>query len=536
MRKLTEIEAEVPSGTLGPTEVQILDYGEMDIRRPDGKPVVRRSIPPRHRRSLVVGGAIALSLVAAWAVFQPHSPAANALSSQRPIAVASASATVPATASWEPSATPTPAPTIRPTQFPLPVPLGGWVVEAEDGSKAGLGPKSPDGTIYVFGMAPIDANGVSRPDWLRLPDGSHLLPQAFGPDGSAFGAVQNADGSGTLWAFGPDHQLRYSIQMPTFSFVNILPRPDLGVYAFAGTFNENGEFDGFRVLSIDRGGWLNADWPLGDSATHVSQFLVRDDGALLTQYEHAGRCALHVFNSLGAEIGKPITSCWDSIVPGPNGRFVGESYVRSSEGAVTQTRIAVLGQNGASLAGWPRTILGTVSLPSFGIDGGLYFSYFTPDGSRWLTVLEPNGKTRSGLPVMVEGSNGPFDSGNPAPAAPVLGDGDVTYDASTSGVTAWDRRGQRVITWHVAVEDPLVSLLFVRAPGEPGLLGVVAGRTVTLLNPDGSSSRQFSDPSPGFLGWAGWAVARNGLVGVETRTGVDGNLQMLVIFVPATVN
>ncbi len=538
MRRLTEIEAEVPSGTLGPTEVQIVDYGEMDIRRPDGKPIVRRSVPPQHRRSLVVAAAIALSLVAAWAFFQPRTPTTKALSSRPPVAAASASASASASVSLSPSAeTPTTAvpPTVSPSESPPPVPEGGWVVKAEAGTKVGLGPVGPDGTVYGYGMAPIDEFGVSRPEWLSLPDGSHLVPQAFGPDGSAFGITLNTDGTGTIWAFGPDHLLRYMMQIPTYGSLEIVPRPDLGLDVLLGTYDAAGNAK-LRVLAIDASGSLNADWPLGDKTTEASLFLVRDDGAILTAYRSAHGCAIHVFDPQGQEIGKPVTPCWDSISRAPDGRLVGESYVLSSQGAVTQTRIALLDQDGASLPGWARSIRGTASPPSFGVDGGLYFSYFALDGSKWLTALETNGETRSGFPTNVEPPDSLVEQAYPPPPAPLLGDGDVMYDFSPNGVTACDRAGQALPLSRDPVDDPVASIFYVRSPGRPGVLAVVAGRSVSLFNADGSKSREFSDPSSDFGGWLNWAVTRDGLVGLEMRSGYDGTMQMLIVFVPANLD
>ncbi len=194
----------------------------------------------------------------------------------------------------------------------------------------------------------------------------------------------------------------------------------------------------------------------------------------------------------------------------PDGRLVGESYVLSSQGAVSQTRIALLDQDGASLPGWARSIRGTASPPSFGVDGGLFFSYFALDGSKWLrrssrTERRGRDSRRTWNRPTVSSSRRIRPRRRPAwrwRRDPRL---------SPDGVTACDRRARPSLS-RDPVDDPVASIFYVRSPGRPGVLAVVAGRSVSLSTL--TVARAASSAILHLIsGVAQLAVTRDGLVG-----------------------
>jgi len=69
LRRLREIDPGLPAGAV-PVEARILDYGEYDLVRPDGRPVRRRSMSPAHQRYLVLAAASLMTAVSVWALSQ----------------------------------------------------------------------------------------------------------------------------------------------------------------------------------------------------------------------------------------------------------------------------------------------------------------------------------------------------------------------------------------------------------------------------------------------------------------------------------
>ncbi len=526
MRRLKEIEPELPVYGLAPDEIRIVDFGERDLVRPGGKKIVRRSIPSRHRRTLAVVGSGALALAAVWSFSQPRAAAPHGSPSASPLAAVST-----------PTATPV-SPT--PTPVPLAVPDGGWAVKLytiETGRILYPGPIGPDGTVHIRGAAPIDAHGQIEPDWMRLPDGDYLVPEAFGPDGSAYGVSTAMDGTAALWAFTRNHQPRFHYPLASSDHALLVPGPASSVFIVVPVYPPAGGSPIYRVTWIGDRGATTAEWQLGNEPFNgqAPVFIVRDDGTILTSYTTHKVCAIHVLDVSGHEMATDRPPCWDQLTQAADGTLVGQSCEAAGADACGRTRLAILDHDGAAKPGWPRSIAGAASPPSFGADGALHMSSIEPNGNKLLTVLEPDGRTRPGWPVPLDPT--PAVPGTPVdmmpPGWPLIGDYDVTYVQSSTRILAYDASGLPLPGWPVDLGTPPSYLLvYTHAPDGLGLVGVAAGNAMLLLDETGLARRVYVDGSPDFQGWLEWRAAPDGLVGVSYHSDPAGDY-VVVAFLPA---
>jgi hypothetical protein len=548
MRRLREIEPEPPVDGLAPDEIRIVDFGERDLVRPGGKKIVRRSIPSRHRRTLAVIGSGALALAAVWSFSQPRAAATHGSPSASPLAAVS-TPTVPPTSPTTMPSDPVapPVATDFPTRTPVPlaVPDGGWAVKLftiETGPVLNLGPIGPDGTVHMRGAAPIDAHGQVQPDWMRLPDGDYLVPEAFGPDGSAYGVSTPMDGTASLWAFDASHEPRFQYSLAGPDYALVAPGPASSVFILARVYPPAGGSATYHVTWIDDHGGTTAQWQLGSEPfpppplfAQAPLFIVRDDGTILTAYTTRKVCAIHVLDLFGQEMSNDTPPCWDRLTQAADGTLVGQSCETAGADACGRTRVAVLDHEGVAKPGWPQSIAGAASPPSFGADGALHMSYIEPDGNKLLTVLEPDGRTRQGWPVPLDPT--PAVPGTPVdmtpPGWPVIGDHDLAYVQSATRILAYDPSGHLLPGWPVELGIlPSYPLVYTHAPGGLGLVGVAAGNRMLLLDETGQVRREYADGSPDFQGWREWRAAPGGLVGVGYHSDPEHDY-LVVAFLPA---
>jgi hypothetical protein len=470
MPKTNRIDPSVPARSGRPDDAGIVDLGERDLAPPGYK---RRELPrwvgrlpgsgPRIRATVaaiavaaVVGGVV-LGFVRLPAIGGDTAPTRSL-------------------------AAPTAAPTVRPTPVPVvvaatptPVLAHGWPVDLPAGSGGDpvkLGPVGPDGTIYVTGAVPIDEHGNGRLDWLRLPDGTYLSPQFFGPDGSAYGYAFDVDGYATIWAFGPDGRARYAYStnggvVPAFGvskaglLYTLTPSPwanpvPAGVY---------------RVVVLGLDGSPRAAWPAGEA--WASTFLLRPNGSVLVGQSDAQGCGLHAYSPGGVDLTAEPDPCWGRMAVGPDGTVVGWSYeaVAGVGTAIVSTTIALLGTDGGPAPGWPKVIPGIASSPAFGEAGSIYVVVSRgPVASAVLERLDASAANSWTLPLGGEPlvAASPAAGGQTVPEPPVVGGG-MVFVAESKDVAAFDVTG-------------------VAAPGWPYRLP--AGWSIQTCTTDGGASAQ----------------------------------------------
>jgi hypothetical protein len=553
LRKLREIEPELPTGTLAPDEVRILDYGETDLIRPSGKPIVRRSISPRHRRILVGVAGVALCGLSVWALFQPRT-SANPGSPGSRLALGSESASSSTLPTSPLASVPlgTPTRSAWPTAFlpgatPITVPDGGWVVKIDvpigQGAPA-LGPVGPDGTIYVAGAVPIGSDGVARPGWLEMSDTGYLQPEVFGPDGSAYAVVEVNGGSAELRAVGPDGLPRYIYPLAFPDHLLLAPGPGSSVYVVAPvTPFQPDQTPAFHVLVIDSYGLLSRDIPLAGEPMQTAngtQFIVFADGSMATTYaasDAVGSCSTHFLYVDGSDrVGAD--ECWENLALSPDGGVVAWSCSRTSDtGTCLETRVALFDSPGRPVAGWPQTLPGAASRPAFGSGGVIYLSTLNaPEGLNQLFAFEPDGSTPAGWagsfgspPSLVSD----VASSAAEPAQPLIGRDGLVYLQTQTSVAAYVASGELAAGWPVGLPaEPLGPPIYAHRAGEPGMVFAMLEDRIVFLDRDGTEADAFVENASDFAGWDGWAAVSDGIVVLDYHAG-NNSAYLLIVFIPA---
>jgi len=437
-----------------------------------------------------------------------------------------------------PGATPLPSDSSwsEPTPF-FDVITAGWPVTVDYDHSRSLD-VGPDGTVYLGDLPPLDATGHPRPNWLIEPDGTQAQPFAFGSDGTIYAGTQQLNTIDLVWIFGPDGYLRSSSPLEVDNFGSYAAGPDGSIHFVSPPLGDAAN----TIIAI-----LQPDGSSSriDTPGSVQQAVVDQEGTIYlgvwTGLQGAGGFSLRVLSPDGTQLAGDGPALWSGMAMAPNGTPYAWAYdmATGSDSQVVRSRIAAIGKDGRPEPGWPLTLPGGISAPSFGPDGTLYLL----NGYSKVIALGPDGRVRPGWPVMLpEGdaaisATGGFHAPNIA-QPPVVDDRGTVYVAGTSEtdlavVAAFDSVGRIQNGWPVKLDsslasfafgfvggyDPDASPVFVRASS--GLIRhyVALENQIVALGENGS-------PVPGWpitrpassAGWRDmWAAPDGGLI-VEVET------------------
>jgi hypothetical protein len=409
---------------------------------------------------------------------------------------------VPPTYAWptpHPQSTPYPTPTDTPEPEPSFVVARGWPVTGE--TDAGLGPTDvvvgPDGTVYLDGQPPIDAGGRSKIGWLRLPDRSYGLPVLFAADGTIY-VTEGFEIPGTfddpsvtedtnLFAFGKDGKLKSGWPVA----VGLEPEFELGTSGTVVVDSVVGLSEQVTVLAPN--GATVASWVLGNSYGSMCGRGVGRDGALYFAYSEAGApCSIVVYSPTGKRLSKAPSRIWDSLTVSAAGEVVAIGYDSQpySASTVARSRLAVIGEDGQPVAGWPVSLEGAASAPAFGSDGTMYVTQLGLGTSpSKVLALTPGGQPVSGWPVDLPGGYGPFSADGATPKAPVVSTSGIVTVAATDlswmgWIVALDPSGAALPGWPYRLPQPLANFdgggVRGESPYNPGPILAASGSSVAV--------------------------------------------------------
>jgi hypothetical protein len=418
------------------------------------------------------------------------------------VACGSESASTSPYGALQPSASPTAAPTEIPTLGTASLPLNptGWPISVR-ADVMGQIVVGPDGTIYTSGLVPADKAGMGRVGWLVLPDGSYLVPGAFGPDGSAFGELD-----GMLWAFGPDGKARPGWPVDVGASGWALS-PGGSVYLMQWPTEGS-----TSVTILDDNATAVSTWSVPKVLDYSCDYLIQQDGTFWLTYPVPDEswwpaCEIHAFGTDGRELSKGVSGeRWTGMDTGPSGAVVAWYYefAEGSQDRPARTRVAVLGLDGRPVAGWPVTLEGSASPPAFGPDGALYFTLMG-GSENTVVALDAAGKSVPGWPVRLTAEPltvAAADAEPLRPQPPVVGDG-VVYVAGLSRVEAFDAAGKVPQGWPYTLpaawddsrctttaESPVWNTGPIHSTGGsgPGRLYLGLEDRIVALTPDGADA------------------------------------------------
>jgi hypothetical protein len=431
---------------------------------------------------------------------------------------------------WSPIAIWTWPPTPKPTPVSGPsYSTKGWPIELEDnGIYVSNTELSPDGTLFVDGFPGFDRLGHARSGWLAA-DGSHVVPEVFGSDGTSYGIAysddqNNLDAPDHLYAFDSSGKVRAGWPVEIEGGATIDAGPSGIVYVF-----EN-DYAGLTTVTVySPQAKKVAGWSFADEGGDCGE-IIRPDGTLYFEYGPSGAgsdCAIRVFGPTGALLSPAPVRGWNGIEQAPDGSIVAWGYDLQPYAAntIAQTRVALIGTDGLPAAGWPVTIEGGASKPSFGADGTMYMTVLGlgTEPSR-IVAIDPTGAPRAGWPVALPTGYGPMLDDENDPLPPVIGDNGTVYAAAVDRnlmgyVTAFDSTGATVPGWPYQLPQafgpfddgsqappPNPGPVFVRGASGAGLLYVVLDDRVVALQADGTVAPGWPYVLPGGYADATWAT------------------------------
>jgi hypothetical protein len=533
MRRLREIDPEPPFGRSG-GHVEIVDFGETDLARPNGKSVVRRrSLSFQERRLLAGGLAVALLGASLWAWSQPHASAAS--TSPAPIAAVQTSATD--TATPLPSASQATPALLAPTDR-LPFVKGGWVrrVDLAMGSGMPSATTDPFGTLYVSGAAPLTLSGTERAGWLQTPAGDYVQPMLFSPSGQIYGLRTFPDGSAEVWGFRPDGSALYELGLSSGVPVKMALAPGgIDILVSGGNGWDWGMPD--RVLAVDDRGRKVADWDVGGSVVaggSGSQFFVRSDGTIVVGIQRQDGCATRFLDQTGSDIA-PSSSCWDDLTQAPDGSILARRCDRFTEGRgaayatyCAETTLAILDEGGRPAAGWPRRISGDPAAPAFDGGGRAYFVVNDMDaGESAITAFDPDGTTPLGWPTRLGSIDLILDWEPPIVAT------DRVLAWSGSSLYAFGLDGSMLAGSPFDVTGTF-EWPGVYAPGfaGPGAIYLNSGAGVRAVFLDGRVAGTYTDGAADLIAWLGCLPVDGGAIALSYHAG-NNRAYVLAAFLPA---
>jgi len=271
-----------------------------------------------------------------------------------------------------------------------------------------------------------------------------------------------------------------------------------------------------RVHGVSGSGWrtmIDRDWEpsevvVGANST-VYLFL-----ASLTEFTLDGRNSRRLLVVGPEGIRADVATIWN-LEKAPSGTLYMLSEDVQPNGIDARSRsLAALGPDGLPQAGWPYTVDGYISWPTFGEDGAAYVAQSTSAG--WaLVALTPTGTVKAGWPYAVPG-------GPPVGAPRIAPDGSL-YGAFADGIYVVRPDGGAKPGWpylmpsgthrEVAVRGGLGAQEFEPTMTEDGRIylpvardsGTVAKDDVLCLRSDGTSCPGWPVRLP--EGWAIWEMA-----------------------------
>jgi hypothetical protein len=443
------------------------------------------------------------------------------------------------------------------TQEPEPEPsfsTGGWPIQLEISTVRDATPLSvvgPDGTWFVEGYPAFDKVGHARSGW-TTPDGIHVVPDAFGADGTAYALVQpdefdsDVDQVDLVYAFDSVGRIRsgWPAKVDVADDWQLVPGPGGKLWVLQSTVGTS-----VSVTILGPQGQKLASWSFAAPGSDCGQVLTAD-GTLYYGYGpafEADDCAIRVFNATGTLLSKAPTRDWNGLELAPDGSVVAWGYDLQpyASRTVAQTRIAVIGTDGQAAAGWPITITGGASRPAFGADGTMYVTVLGMGTSpSTLLALDPSGAAKPGWPIQLPAGFGPMmdDAGDPLP--PVPGDNGVVYapavDRQDMGfVEAFDASGALLPGWPYKLPQAFATFatdadgfgdlnpgpMFVRAPSGSGLLYLVLDDRIVALDADGQPASGWPYVLSGQYADSQWVLCLpapdGGLIAVATTSGTD---------------
>jgi hypothetical protein len=547
MRRLREIDPERPSGMCG-GHVEIVDFGEMDLRRPDGRPVVRRPISRQERRVAVTVLAIALLGSSLWAWSQPRASATS--SSPSPSAVAEtdgASTAGPSRSSGDPTVPASPVAPIAvstappSTTEPSPV-VGGWSVRVDVpmGSGTPSVVAGPDGTLYVSGAVPIDRAGNPRTGWLQVPGGEVAQPVLFSPSGQIYGVTRTSDAA-VVWGFRPNGEVMYSFSLPSTVWITMALTPGgIDVVVPSDVDVAPGGVMPDQVLVIDDKGTLVAHWSLdgtvipGDSEPTQPQFFVRYDGTIVASVLSERGCATHYLDPSGEALGPARLPCWNNLAQAPDGSILARSCDRYesglnaySVGFCLETTVAILDDTGRPANGWPQRVAGELSPPAFDGGGRVYFGVNDLGaGTTGITALDVDGTIPGGWPVTMDASSGVLD-----PRPPIVVP-DRLFAWSGSSLYSFGLDGARLAGSPTDVAE-YTGWPTVFATGGPGALFFNTADGVEAIFLDGSVAGIYKEDAADIAEWLDCVPVQGGAIALSYHAG-NNRAYLDAAFLPAT--
>jgi hypothetical protein len=545
MRRLREIDPEPPSDMSG-RHVEIVDFGEMDLRRPDGKPVVRRPISRQERRVAVTVLAISLLGTSLWAWSQPRASATP--SSPSPVAAGEPGDTSTATPPPSPGGPTVPASSVVPIAVPTPSTTepspvaGGWRVRMDVpmGSGTPSVVAGPDGTLYVSGAVPIDRDGNPRTGWLQTPDGEYVQPVLFSPSGQIYG-VARSSGAAVVWGFRPTGEVMYSFSLPSATWITMALAPGgIDVVVPSDIDVAPGGVMPDHVLVIDDNGTLVAHWSLdgtvvpGDSEPTQPQFFVRYDGTIVASVQSERGCATHYLDPSGEELGPARLPCWDDLSRAPDGPILARSCDRDesglnaySVGLCLETTVAILDDTGRPAKGWPQRVAGELSPPAFDGGGRVYFGVNDLDaGTTGITALDFDGTIPGGWPVTMDASSGVLD-----PRPPIVVP-DRLFAWSGSSLYSIGLDGSSLAGSPTDIPE-YTGWPAVFATGGPGALFFNTADGVEAIFLDGSVAGIYKEDAANTVQWLDCVPVQGGAIALSYHAG-NNQAYVDATFLPAT--
>lgn len=444
---------------------------------------------------------------------------------------------------WAPVTTPAPTPT------PTPSPMTVWPVALDENIDYSSGDMAvgPDGTVYIPGMAGLDAKGHSRNGWLRLPNGDYGTPIAFGSDGTIYVTDDSNDSNDStdttaIYAFTASGKALAG--WPVSLTLGEDPTFEAGPSGSLYVLGDDGP--PFTVTVLTPAGKTTAKWTVGSDDDSCGD-VIRPDGTLFdtASSDSGDDCEIDVYGPTGSRLSKSPARGWDGLTMAPDGTVVAVGYDMEpySSSIVAQTRLAVIGTDGQPAAGWPIALQGAASAPSFGPDGTLYFA-LAGVGTSPSTVVayDAAGAVKPGWSVVLPSGLGPFagdDSGIPLP--PVVGNDGTVYLAATKSdwtgsVLAFDSSGNVLPGWPYTLPQAFSDVgdaqgvsnpgpMFVPSPSGGGLLYLALDGEAVALGHDGKVAAGWPYMLPvgvdDYASWEQWAAMPDGGLAVVDQTTTD---------------
>ena len=386
----------------------------------------------------------------------PIAAAAGAIPSERPTAIPAPTSVPTPGATERPLSTPHESPTTATAgNCPLPAVVNqGWPVAGAAVPLFGI-----DGTIFAVrrdgtaeaaprDIVALDARGHVPPGWpICLPAGVRSVELAVGDDGSLYATICQREASGCrLDRFTVDGVEPPGWPVPLEGMSRCfapLVASDGIVYASCDVRSDDGDLEAGLTVAVDPRSGVVPGWPVHvggqpelapDGTLYVGAWQSNWEDSPLTVAAFAPDGSLRP----GWPLSLPVTA---GVTLSRDGTTVGWWYEGLQEGEgghyASRTFYALIGPDGRTLPGWPRSASGAASDPAIGPDGTLYYS--SVDGDVY--AFDRTGAVKRGWPVRGVGGGG-LSLGRP-----YLSPGGSVLALDRSGVTALSPAGKPLWSW-----------------------------------------------------------------------------------------